>query len=147
MCRDALLLKLVSIITVWIPLFELVSFENPQFGCTFTIFTGSLLLGQDFGKCPRLRLFTQEYILSLNELNAGMEVVKKFIHRLVTFHLWCTSNPNTPCFGVLLLLTLPYWLLTGAGAFWYWQTANKSKLIKSLRQYCWSLFFKMLVLR
>ncbi|KAK9392833.1 hypothetical protein NXF25_016922 [Crotalus adamanteus] len=34
----------------------------------------------DFGKCPRLRLFTQEYILALNELNAGMEVVKKFIH-------------------------------------------------------------------
>lgn len=38
---------------------------------------------QDFGKCPRLRLFTQEYILALNELNAGMEVVKKFIHRSV----------------------------------------------------------------
>lgn len=37
--------------------------------------------GQDFGKCPRLRLFTQEYILALNELNAGMEVVKKFVHR------------------------------------------------------------------
>lgn len=36
---------------------------------------------QDFGKCPRLRLFTQEYILALNELNAGMEVVKKFIQR------------------------------------------------------------------
>jgi len=36
---------------------------------------------QDFGKCPRLRLFTQEYILALNELNAGMEVVKKFVHR------------------------------------------------------------------
>ncbi|KAG2469841.1 CMIP protein, partial [Polypterus senegalus] len=34
---------------------------------------------KDFGKCPRLRLFTQEYILALNELNAGMEVVKKFI--------------------------------------------------------------------
>ncbi|XP_056382130.1 C-Maf-inducing protein isoform X2 [Hyla sarda] len=37
---------------------------------------------QDFGKCPRLRLFTQEYILALNELNAGMEVVKKFIHSM-----------------------------------------------------------------
>ncbi|XP_044515517.1 C-Maf-inducing protein [Gracilinanus agilis] len=36
----------------------------------------------DFGKCPRLRLFTQEYILALNELNAGMEVVKKFIHSM-----------------------------------------------------------------
>lgn len=43
---------------------------------------------QDFGKCPRLRLFTQEYILALNELNAGMEVVKKFIHR------WETSVRN-----------------------------------------------------
>lgn len=48
--------------------------------------------GQDFGKCPRLRLFTQEYILALNELNAGMEVVKKFIHRLVTFNLWQVSS-------------------------------------------------------
>ncbi|CAJ0967386.1 unnamed protein product [Ranitomeya imitator] len=38
--------------------------------------------GRDFGKCPRLRLFTQEYILALNELNAGMEVVKKFIHSM-----------------------------------------------------------------
>lgn len=55
--------------------------------------TESLLLGQDFGKCPRLRLFTQEYILSLNELNAGMEVVKKFIHRLAAFNLCCISNP------------------------------------------------------
>uniref|UniRef100_A0A8C4YYY9 C-Maf inducing protein n=1 Tax=Gadus morhua TaxID=8049 RepID=A0A8C4YYY9_GADMO len=36
----------------------------------------------DFGKCPRLRLFTQEYILALNELNAGMEVVKKFVHSM-----------------------------------------------------------------
>ncbi|KAJ8416315.1 hypothetical protein AAFF_G00383370 [Aldrovandia affinis] len=36
----------------------------------------------DFGKCPRLRLFTQEYILALNELNAGMEVVKKFIQSM-----------------------------------------------------------------
>lgn len=108
--------------------FELVSFENPQFRCTFTIFTESLLLGQDFGKCPRLRLFTQEYILSLNELNAGMEVVKKFIHRLVTFNLWCISNPMS----MLCCVTSPnpalslYWLLKVAGAFWYWQRANKS---------------------
>lgn len=43
-----------------------------------------LLFLQDFGKCPRLRLFTQEYILALNELNAGMEVVKKFIQRWVS---------------------------------------------------------------
>lgn len=43
-----------------------------------------LLCLQDFGKCPRLRLFTQEYILALNELNAGMEVVKKFIQRWVS---------------------------------------------------------------
>uniref|UniRef100_A0A4W3IQM8 C-Maf-inducing protein n=1 Tax=Callorhinchus milii TaxID=7868 RepID=A0A4W3IQM8_CALMI len=42
----------------------------------------SKLLSEDFGKCPRLRLFTQEYILALNELNAGMEVVKKFIHSM-----------------------------------------------------------------
>lgn len=88
--------------------FELISFENPQFQCTlqacFTVFTESLLFGQDFGKCPRLRLFTQEYILALNELNAGMEVVKKFIHRLVAFSF-------TVCFSVLcahfLTLLLP----------------------------------------
>ncbi|KAK5925691.1 hypothetical protein CgunFtcFv8_018195 [Champsocephalus gunnari] len=35
---------------------------------------------KDFGKCPRLHLFTQEYILALNELNARMEVVNKFVH-------------------------------------------------------------------
>ena len=29
-------------------------------------------------------LFTQEYVLALNELNAGMEVVKKFIQRCVS---------------------------------------------------------------
>lgn len=46
---------------------------------------------QDFGKCPRLRLFTQEYILALNELNAGMEVVKKFIQRCVS-----PAHPATP---------------------------------------------------
>ncbi|CAH2324527.1 C-Maf-inducing isoform X1 [Pelobates cultripes] len=43
---------------------------------------GNHLHLQDFGKCPRLRLFTQEYILALNELNAGMEVVNKFIHSM-----------------------------------------------------------------
>lgn len=48
---------------------------------SFTDAPGLLFSFQDFGKCPRLRLFTQEYILALNELNAGMEVVKKFIHR------------------------------------------------------------------
>lgn len=52
---------------------------------SFTDSTGLVFSIQDFGKCPRLRLFTQEYILALNELNAGMEVVKKFIHRWVTF--------------------------------------------------------------
>lgn len=56
----------------------------------------ALLPLQDFGKCPRLRLFTQEYILALNELNAGMEVVKKFIQRWVSGPLppyACTSPP------------------------------------------------------
>lgn len=81
--------------------FELISFGNLQFWCTlqacFTIFTESLCFGQDFGKCPRLRLFTQEYILALNELNAGMEVVKKFIHRLVTFNLWDISIRTYMC--------------------------------------------------
>lgn len=51
--------------------------SDPQVGWSF------LFPLQDFGKCPRLRLFTQEYILALNELNAGMEVVKKFVHRSV----------------------------------------------------------------
>jgi hypothetical protein len=51
-----------------------------------------LLSPQDFGKCPRLRLFTQEYILALNELNAGMEVVKKFIQRYVSF--WTPPCPG-----------------------------------------------------
>lgn len=50
---------------------------------------------QDFGKCPRLRLFTQEYILALNELNAGMEVVKKFIHRWVTFFFFLIQTQIT----------------------------------------------------
>lgn len=61
--------------------------NKKHFTCAvFYLFPGrrrpALLLSlQDFGKCPRLRLFTQEYILALNELNAGMEVVKKFVHR------------------------------------------------------------------
>uniref|UniRef100_A0A8C4RC17 C-Maf inducing protein n=1 Tax=Eptatretus burgeri TaxID=7764 RepID=A0A8C4RC17_EPTBU len=36
----------------------------------------------DFGKCPRLRLFTQEYILALNGLNGGEQVVTKFIQSM-----------------------------------------------------------------
>ncbi|XP_072573929.1 C-Maf-inducing protein-like [Paramormyrops kingsleyae] len=36
----------------------------------------------DFGKFPRLRLFTQEYILAISELNAGADVVRKFIQSL-----------------------------------------------------------------
>ncbi|XP_048886048.1 C-Maf-inducing protein-like isoform X2 [Brienomyrus brachyistius] len=36
----------------------------------------------DFGKFPRLRLFTQEYILAISELNAGVDVVRKFIQSL-----------------------------------------------------------------
>lgn len=52
---------------------------------------------QDFGKCPRLRLFTQEYILALNELNAGMEVVKKFIQR------WVSRPAPDPAFKPALL--------------------------------------------
>lgn len=48
--------------------------------------------GQDFGKCPRLRLFTQEYILALNELNAGMEVVKKFVHRWERVEPECSES-------------------------------------------------------
>ncbi|RLW01297.1 hypothetical protein DV515_00008073 [Chloebia gouldiae] len=69
------------VIEVFTPVVQRILKHN-MFRCTFAIFTESLLLGQDFGKCPRLRLFTQEYILSLNELNAGMEVVKKFIHSM-----------------------------------------------------------------
>lgn len=83
--------------TKWIWLCLSLFLLKTQFWCPlqpcFTIFTESLLFGQDFGKCPLLRLFTQEYILALNELNAGMEVVKNFIHRLVTFNLWCISSP------------------------------------------------------
>jgi len=96
--------------------FEWISFENPQFQCTlqacFTVFTESLLFGQDFGKCPRLRLFTQEYILALNELNAGMEVVKKFIHRLVTFNVTVYFPILYACLFPLLLPALLISVLT-----------------------------------
>ena len=59
---------------------------------------------QDFGKCPRLRLFTQEYILALNELNAGMEVVKKFIQRWVSAGAppLLASGPAVPSTGTVL---------------------------------------------
>lgn len=59
---------------------------------------------QDFGKCPRLRLFTQEYILALNELNAGMEVVKKFIQRWVSAGAppLLASGPAIPSTGMVL---------------------------------------------
>lgn len=57
--------------------------ERPRSMVVIEVFTPVvqriLKHNMDFGKCPRLRLFTQEYILALNELNAGMEVVKKFI--------------------------------------------------------------------
>uniref|UniRef100_A0A8C5T5B4 C-Maf inducing protein n=1 Tax=Malurus cyaneus samueli TaxID=2593467 RepID=A0A8C5T5B4_9PASS len=60
--------------------------ERPRSMVVIEVFTPVvqriLKHNMDFGKCPRLRLFTQEYILSLNELNAGMEVVKKFIHSM-----------------------------------------------------------------
>ncbi|KAJ8281224.1 hypothetical protein GJAV_G00065000 [Gymnothorax javanicus] len=58
--------------------------ERPRSMVVIEVFTPVvqriLKHNMDFGKCPRLRLFTQEYILALNELNAGMEVVKKFVH-------------------------------------------------------------------
>ncbi|KAI7802304.1 C-Maf-inducing protein [Triplophysa rosa] len=60
--------------------------ERPRSMVVIEVFTPVvqriLKHNMDFGKCPRLRLFTQEYILALNELNAGMEVVKKFIHSM-----------------------------------------------------------------
>lgn len=59
-------------------------FRDPGLPCGLSQLLPSALSLQDFGKCPRLRLFTQEYILALNELNAGMEVVKKFIQRWVS---------------------------------------------------------------
>ncbi|XP_063053753.1 LOW QUALITY PROTEIN: C-Maf-inducing protein [Engraulis encrasicolus] len=60
--------------------------ERPRSMVVIEVFTPVvqriLKHNMDFGKCPRLRLFTQEYILALNELNAGLEVVKKFIHSM-----------------------------------------------------------------
>ncbi|NXD74029.1 CMIP protein, partial [Eolophus roseicapillus] len=60
--------------------------ERPRSMVVIEVFTPVvqriLKHNMDFGKCPLLRLFTQEYILALNELNAGMEVVKKFIHSM-----------------------------------------------------------------
>ncbi|PWA33083.1 hypothetical protein CCH79_00013075, partial [Gambusia affinis] len=60
--------------------------ERPRSMVVIEVFTPVvqriLKHNMDFGKCPRLRLFTQEYILALNELNGGMEVVKKFIHSM-----------------------------------------------------------------
>uniref|UniRef100_A0A3P8N8I4 C-Maf-inducing protein PH domain-containing protein n=1 Tax=Astatotilapia calliptera TaxID=8154 RepID=A0A3P8N8I4_ASTCA len=60
--------------------------ERPRSSVVIEVFTPVvqriLKHNMDFGKCPRLRLFTQEYILALNELNGGMEVVKKFIHSM-----------------------------------------------------------------
>uniref|UniRef100_A0A3Q2D4G8 C-Maf inducing protein n=1 Tax=Cyprinodon variegatus TaxID=28743 RepID=A0A3Q2D4G8_CYPVA len=60
--------------------------ERPRSKVVIEVFTPVvqriLKHNMDFGKCPRLRLFTQEYILALNELNGGMEVVQKFIHSM-----------------------------------------------------------------
>ncbi|XP_041077203.1 C-Maf-inducing protein isoform X3 [Polyodon spathula] len=60
--------------------------ERPRSMVVIEVFTPVvqriLKHNMDFGKCPRLRLFTQEYILALNELNGGMEVVKKFIQSM-----------------------------------------------------------------
>nr|XP_033940839.1 C-Maf-inducing protein [Pseudochaenichthys georgianus] len=60
--------------------------ERPRSMVVIEVFTPVvqriLKHNMDFGKCPRLRLFTQEYILALNELNAGMEVVNKFVHSM-----------------------------------------------------------------
>ncbi|XP_061334382.1 C-Maf-inducing protein-like isoform X4 [Pezoporus flaviventris] len=60
--------------------------ERPRSMVVIEVFTPAvqriLKHNMDFGKCPLLRLFTQEYILALNELNAGMEVVKNFIHSM-----------------------------------------------------------------
>uniref|UniRef100_A0A5F5PRK1 C-Maf-inducing protein n=3 Tax=Equus TaxID=9789 RepID=A0A5F5PRK1_HORSE len=60
--------------------------ERPRSMVVIEVFTPVvqriLKHNMDFGKCPRLRLFTQEYILALNELNAGMEVVKKFVQSM-----------------------------------------------------------------
>uniref|UniRef100_A0A8V5GSQ6 C-Maf-inducing protein PH domain-containing protein n=1 Tax=Melopsittacus undulatus TaxID=13146 RepID=A0A8V5GSQ6_MELUD len=60
--------------------------ERPRSMVVIEVFTPAvqriLKHNMDFGKCPLLRLFTQEYILALNELNTGMEVVKNFIHSM-----------------------------------------------------------------
>lgn len=70
-------------------------------------------LCQDFGKCPRLRLFTQEYILALNELNAGMEVVKKFIHRWVSDNMFLglELSPPTQNSGPRYINSTPLFIL------------------------------------
>uniref|UniRef100_A0A4W3IML2 C-Maf inducing protein n=1 Tax=Callorhinchus milii TaxID=7868 RepID=A0A4W3IML2_CALMI len=73
--------------------------ERPRSMVVIEVFTPVvqriLKHNMDFGKCPRLRLFTQEYILALNELNAGMEVVKKFIHRGENFFI-----NDCPCVSI-----------------------------------------------
>ncbi|KAM9754879.1 LOW QUALITY PROTEIN: C-Maf-inducing protein [Menidia menidia] len=60
--------------------------ERPRSMVVIEVFTPVvqriLKHNMDFGKVPRLRLFTQEYILALNGLNGGMEVVKKFVHSM-----------------------------------------------------------------
>ncbi|XP_065516625.1 C-Maf-inducing protein-like isoform X3 [Lathamus discolor] len=60
--------------------------ERPRSTVVIEVFTPAvqriLKHNMDFGKCPLLRLFTQEYIMALNELNTGMEVVKNFIHSM-----------------------------------------------------------------
>uniref|UniRef100_A0A8C2PZP5 C-Maf inducing protein n=1 Tax=Cyprinus carpio TaxID=7962 RepID=A0A8C2PZP5_CYPCA len=74
--------------------------ERPRSMVVIEVFTPVvqriLKHNMDFGKCPRLRLFTQEYILALNELNAGMEVVKKFIHSVL--NLWKVVNGMSSLF-------------------------------------------------
>uniref|UniRef100_A0A8C4NRY3 C-Maf inducing protein n=1 Tax=Dicentrarchus labrax TaxID=13489 RepID=A0A8C4NRY3_DICLA len=72
--------------------------ERPRSMVVIEVFTPVvqriLKHNMDFGKCPRLRLFTQEYILALNELNAGMEVVKKFVHRVEGLDLYIDTFDN-----------------------------------------------------
>ncbi|NXS45003.1 CMIP protein, partial [Balaeniceps rex] len=81
--------------------------ERPRSMVVIEVFTPVvqriLKHNMDFGKCPRLRLFTQEYILALNELNAGLEVVKKFIHRLQKI---LTSECCTLSCSLLLCLSI-----------------------------------------
>lgn len=88
--------------------------------CSHTHFTFRF---QDFGKCPRLRLFTQEYILALNELNAGMEVVKKFIHRWGTLFTRTDASDQdfvVHQFGLIWVSVCDGWLLLEA---WYKKSA------------------------